>query len=393
MRRCLSVAWLAASICCASSAGAEGLEPYQMMRSLQLLQDRIADGDHAALPMQRSLIAIIDKRLRAADAAEFENPLNLNALLVYGASGGNPATLDQIVSGLELDDNQRRLSDGLIQYARGDLAAAREKLTEIDLSTVDPELAAPLALVIGSLLAQQAPSQALELFDRARLVSPGTLIEEAALRRSIALSAELRDAARFTLASRQYVSRFLRSPYASQFAEAFVAGVIALHDEIEPAVIEEVAAAMRPDQAHVVYLRIARQSAIEGYDQLLAFAADNAEKYAGWGAESDPRGVLYRNIALVSSENVRDVLDALQAIDERRLSANDRKLLNAATEIAQDILAPPRAGRDVSPQQAAFSGGEAPASLPADDALNEAFVAKTRQTLRTIDALIAEERP
>ena len=37
-----------------------------MVRSLQLVQDRIASGDDAALPMQRKLLEMIDKRLREA---------------------------------------------------------------------------------------------------------------------------------------------------------------------------------------------------------------------------------------------------------------------------------------------------------------------------------------
>ena len=46
-------------------------QPYQMVRSLQLVQDRIAVGDHAALPMQRKLLEMIDARLRDADTARF----------------------------------------------------------------------------------------------------------------------------------------------------------------------------------------------------------------------------------------------------------------------------------------------------------------------------------
>ncbi len=36
--------------------GQPWLPPYQMVRSLQLVQDRIAAGDHAALPIQRKLL-------------------------------------------------------------------------------------------------------------------------------------------------------------------------------------------------------------------------------------------------------------------------------------------------------------------------------------------------
>ena len=53
----------------APAAGDSDLEPYQMVRSLQLVQDRIASGDDAALPMQRKLLEMIDQRLRHADFA------------------------------------------------------------------------------------------------------------------------------------------------------------------------------------------------------------------------------------------------------------------------------------------------------------------------------------
>ena len=43
-----------------------------MVRSLQLVQDRIAGGDHAALPMQRKLLEMIDAALRAAEPDDFE---------------------------------------------------------------------------------------------------------------------------------------------------------------------------------------------------------------------------------------------------------------------------------------------------------------------------------
>jgi chemotaxis protein MotC len=46
----IGLALSAMALPCPSHA-AETLEPYQLVRSLQLVQDRIASGDHAALPM------------------------------------------------------------------------------------------------------------------------------------------------------------------------------------------------------------------------------------------------------------------------------------------------------------------------------------------------------
>ena len=80
------------------------------------------------------------------------------------------------------------------------------------------------------------------MLDRARLLAPGTLVEEAALRRSIAVAAKLGDAKRFLRLSEQYVRAYLRSPYASQFADAFVAGVVTLNATIDREAMVDVAA-------------------------------------------------------------------------------------------------------------------------------------------------------
>jgi chemotaxis protein MotC len=389
-RGILVVAAVLAGSCMPASAG--GLQPYQMIRSLQIVQDRIAGGDHAALPMQRHLLGIIDERLRAAAPEEFADARNLHALLIYGTSGGNPETLARVVSKLDLDGAERVLGEGIVHYARGDLAGARELLAGLEPSHVDPDLAAPLALVAGSLLIQQDPAGALRLFDEARLLSPGTLIEEAALRRSIPLAATLRDPERFSAASLQYVRRFLRSPYATHFAEAFVSSVIALHDAIDLKLIEEVAGGMTAEQARVIYLRIARQSAIEGHGPLLAFASRKADEYWPDPEGSDPRAVLYAGIAEVTSENAGDVLKRLEGIDERRLSASDRQLLEAARKVARTVVTLPgqRTVREVDmPQQAAY-----PRAGDADDGiLDSAFFGSALEKLQAIDMLLGEKRP
>ncbi len=50
-----------------------GLEPYQIVRSLELVQDRLAGGDHASQPMQRKLLEMIDQRFATKEGSRFEN--------------------------------------------------------------------------------------------------------------------------------------------------------------------------------------------------------------------------------------------------------------------------------------------------------------------------------
>ena len=129
---------------------------------------------------------------------------------------------------------------------------------------------------------------------------------------------------------------YLRSPYASQFADAFVAGVVTLNAAIDREAVVDIAALMEPEQEKVIYLRIARRAAIDGLIDLAAFAASRAE-----GVEDDPRAELYSSLSSVTSGTVEDVLDKLSKIDRGRLSENDRQLLDAASAIAAEMTVAP----------------------------------------------------
>ena len=70
-----------------------------------------------------------------------------------------------------------------------------------------------------------------------------------------------------------------------------------LHDTVDPGMVDDVTAQMSSEQARIVYLRLARKSAIEGYERLLAFASQKAMAHSeGADGDSDPRAVLYANM-------------------------------------------------------------------------------------------------
>jgi chemotaxis protein MotC len=390
-----------ASVLAATSAGAElaPLEPYQMVRSLQLVQDRIADGDHAALPMQRKLIELIDERLRSSKREDYEDDRNFRALLVYAMSGGNPRTVESIVSRLPLEDTQARLGTGVLEYLRGRPGDAAKALENIDPREVPSEVAAFLALVKGSIVANDDPQKSLTFLDLARVMGPGTLVEEAALRRSITLSVSQTETDRFLLASEQYVRRFLRSPYASQFADAFVDGVVQLHGEIELRQIADIIAAMNDEQAKVIYLRLARKAAIDQHAELLAFARAGLETTpALQGSEKDPRAVLYSTVAAVTTDEVDVVRTRLESIDRSRLSAGDRMLLDAAMQIIDGVTSRP--GEAEAPKMPSEQAMVAPATadplatpveasaVPEDGG----FITDARKKLESIDKLLQETK-
>ncbi|QPC91094.1 chemotaxis protein MotC [Mesorhizobium sp. INR15] len=320
----------------------DALQPYQLVRSLQLVQDRIAAGDHAAMPMQAKLLEMTDARLRQANAEDFKDPRNFRALLVYGMSGGNPVTVEAAASRATPDPQSLAIAKGVMDYLNGRPGEAIEALRPIDPMTLPTDLGAFLALVKGSLLATDEPAAALVLLDEAKLLSPGTLVEEAALRRSIGIAAAKGDAARFARGSTQYVERYLYSPYASQFADSFVSGVIALHMAISQDKLVDITSMMDPEREKVIYLRIARRAAIDGLNDLSAFASARAEQGRdGIHNQDDPRALLYASLSTVTSGTMDDVRARLDKIDRGKLSEGDRALLDAAQAISGQVVAPP----------------------------------------------------
>lgn len=394
------------------------LQPYQMVRSLQLLQDRIATGDHAALPLQNKLLELIDERLRGADDAIFEEKRNVRAALVYGMSGGNPATLAVVFRRKAISDEDRKLGSAVLAYLRGNPAGAQSALANVDPKTLPSEVGAFLALVKGSVNSAGDAELALKQFDEARLLGPGTLVEEAALRRSLAIEASLGRADRFYLAANQYVRRFLRSPYASQFADSLVSGVLTLHDKLNLDALEEITGMMDADQRQVVYLRLARRAAIEGLTDLSIFASSRAEGELEKNRQ-DPRSQLYSSLSTLTSENIDGVAAQLKGIDRQQLSESDIRLLDAAEAVISGVVAKPEikktepAGKAAAPvaparppantaaepstpvasaPQASDDSKAQQASAAAPDDPAEMVISKTRATLDDIDKMLEEAK-
>lgn len=395
-----------------------GLEPYQIVRSLELVQDRLAGGDHASQPMQRKLLELIDATFKSREGARFENEHNRRALLIYAMSGGNPVTVESALALLGKDDPNRKLGEKILFYVNGRPKEALDAFASVDPMAYPADVAMYLALVKGSMLAEAEPKDALALLDRARLLGPGSLVEEAALRRSLTIASALGDAPRFLRLSEQYLRAFLRSPYAGQFADTFVAGVVTLQGMLDRNAVAELAALMDREQEKVIYLRIARRAAIDGLIDLAAFAATQAE-----GVADDPRAELYSSLSSVTSGEVPEVIDKLSKIDRDRLSDNDRQLLDAASAIAAGLTvapegmalpeaepasevrtvgpdpvlaaAKPAAGREAAqqtePTEPMRSRSRGPGkAVDASVAQAEAMVATTRAKLADIDKLIGD---
>ena len=114
-------------------------------------------------------------------------------------------------------ESERALVRGALAYITSHETDALEPLSKIDLDTLDLRLAGQIAFARSVLVTKRDPKAAVLLLDWARLLAPGGLVEEAALRRETALLTEAGKSPRVATLTRQYATRFPASLYAADF--------------------------------------------------------------------------------------------------------------------------------------------------------------------------------
>ena len=320
------------------------LPPYRLLRSLQFVQDAVVRGDHSAMEMQRFLLGVIDERLRAADQTVFDDPRNVDAALVYAMSGGNPATLEYLAVRDRFGNFDNEITTELRAYLNGQAARTKEEMREIVELYRDTSLGPYLALVAANVTAGMNDPEALTLFDWARLTAPGTLVEEAALRRSLFITAKEGMIEQALHYAQLYARRFIHSPYAGQYADLLVDLVLDNHEAVDDAALSSILRFMDKPRQREVYLRIARKAAITGLRPLAAFASGKAAELAdGDDKAKVPAALagLYGGLAELPSEKVTEVIRTLESVPTARLGPRDQVLRKAAQIIAEQIVTKP----------------------------------------------------
>lgn len=320
----------------------EALEPYKLIRSLQFVQDAVVQGDHSAMEMQRFLIGVIDSRLRQAPQEIFDDPRNVDAALIYAMSGGNPATLDILAIRDKFGNFDNEVTTVLRAYLNGRAATTKTTLGEVVKIYRDTEIGPYITLVAANVMASMNDATALELFDWARLTAPGTLIEEAALRRSLFIAAEKDMVDEALHYAQLYARRFINSPYAGQYADLLVDLVLKNYGKVGDEGLSEILSFMDRPRKREIYLRIARKAAISGYRDLAVFSADKAAALLT-ATDKSPEAMaeLYSGMARIPTDGVGAVLDSINSLPEERLSQRDRALREAAKIVAGEVVRKP----------------------------------------------------
>ncbi|MDE1994752.1 MAG: chemotaxis protein [Rhizobiaceae bacterium] len=320
----------------------DNLPPYKMLRSLEFIQDSVVAGDSSAGEMQRFMLATLDDRLRKADKSVFDDTRNVDAALIYAMSGGNPATLEYLMS-RDINGNfDNRVADVLRKYLNGKGLLVVNTLADIAKEYRDKKIGPYLSLVAGNVMSAKNPKAALQLYDWARLTAPGTIVEESALRRSLVLCTDTGMVPQGLKYAERYTRRFLHSPYASQFADLFVQLVVDHDADVKQQDIIDILSFMDPPRQREIYLRMARRAAIAGKTDLAALASSRAQNIASDGKDAfNALASFYGGVAGVSTSDITAAIRNIEQVPTGELNAQDRALRDAAKTVADEITRSP----------------------------------------------------
>ncbi|WP_280137411.1 chemotaxis protein MotC [Methylobacterium sp. Leaf87] len=359
--------------------------PVEMVRTLQLLQDRIAQGSGPAHTGQRALLAHAEERMRALEPEAWADPVNIRAAVTFALGGGGPALLRHILASSKVPADSTPLVLGSLAFLEGREKEARTLLTKIDAASVPVGLGAQLALTQSALVVRDDPAQSIRLLDLARLLAPGTLVEEGALRREIFVLAQGNDLVKFEALAIQYLRRFRHSVYAGNFRRRFAAALTRLDFGAETgrfARLQAMLDEIEPEGRRDLYLLVARAALDQGKNATAIFAAERTVTLTEPGSVAAIRARLYRAAALVVVDGrFEESVETLRMTDRSVLAAADRDLLDAALATAREI-------RDVPGVPDAPPPAPEPSRLAARELPTTPAIARAQGAIGQIDDLM-----
>lgn len=326
-----------------SSGLAQGLPdnaPFEMVRTLQSLQSQVAQGNSHALAAQRALLLRMDDAFVLTPIEDWQDPRNARAAVIHLLSGGHPKVLRALMSFDPPPAIDPRLMQGALAYVEGREDDVVMYLRDIDPRDLAPNLGGHVALVKAAVLLREDPKSALDLLAVARLLMPGTLIEEAALRREVFVAGTLGDVEQFQTLSVRYLRRFRGSIYAGDFRRRFTLAIDALGFGENPekfTLLESLLSEFDNDTQRSLFLRLARTALLSGNLDIVEKATSKALPLTMTGTREAELLKLYRAGALTEIEHVKRTRDLLWSIDKSVLTSDELDLLDTIYMVFNNV--------------------------------------------------------
>ena len=314
--------------------------PFEQIRVLQTLQEQIAQGNSHAMQAQRTQLSRMDKQFVELSVEVWQEPRNARAAVVHLLSGGHPAVMRHLLTLDPLPAIDKRLMEASLAYVEGREEEMRELLIDIDPLDLPPGLGGHVALVKAAPYIRTDPAKAMELLQVASLLMPGSLVEEAALRREVFVAGMMADVERFRVLSIRYLRRFRTSVYAGDFRRRFALALDTLgfvKNEDKFALLDGVLHEFDADSRRGLYLRLARSALLAGHLRVARKSTDEALALAVDGTKEAEILKIYLAAARLDPEQIAANRDLLWSVDTSMLAPEDLSLMEGAYTVLNSI--------------------------------------------------------
>lgn len=316
---------------------AQAQEFAAMVRDLNAMQNLMAAGNADARDQAARQFDRIEKAIEAVEPDGWRDERNVRAAIVYLLCGGAATKLREIFDAAFVDAKFAGLFGASVEYAEGREGGIPKALMEINARDFPPLLGGHLALVQGGALIGEDNARAIALLDLARLLMPGSLVEEAALRREIGLLDPVRESGKLETLAARYIAKYAASPYAPHFWEAFRQATVEEKTFIDRFEAFDPLFDKAPARERLpLYLAVARQALQAGRFGFAKAAIDKAGASAANAAAQKRIGV-YRSVLAALTEEQGG--DGLRAVDPQRLDKEDAGLIALASDVVSGLAA------------------------------------------------------
>lgn len=321
------------------------IQPYEVIRSLMLLQDDLVAGKNRAMSLHASFMQKILKHFQSADDSAWMDPRNTNAALIYVLSGGDAAILTRLQKLGTAAAVDQHIVQIVLNISSGKHETAREEIVKIDLLALPRQIGALLALAAAQMWQQKDAARAITYYDQARLIGGSGLIEEAALRRQLLVVAKMQDFDKAESLVRQYSARMGNSVFSKNMAQQVGAAIVELNYEAAserlPGLFGFVDIAPTGFRRKV-YLELARHAVAVGQPKVGTLAA---KKASGLPDLSETETATVKLLEVASSLAIADpeqLMTDLQSLPDKQLQGPDKQLFFALHRIIEKVTELPR---------------------------------------------------
>ena len=369
--------------------------PWQLVRHLQRVQDSIVAGRPGSLNAYRKLLVKYSGMMLVQPNSVWSNKKNLNAASIYVLIGGSPAVGANAYQKSPLDEVSKKPLKAAIAYSKRNFAEAHKLMMGIDHTALPASAAAQFALAKSMVTSATNIKLASELLDDARRLAPGTLIDEASLRRSLRITGNSKDLQKFRRNASSYFRHFGNSLYFGAFFKNFAYGLVRMPQENQAEVLtylQEFLKKLDENQQLKILVYTARNATILGRVGIANWASNQALERLGKNRNLRTQMELY----LVASGIVQpDLYEAslvqFKKIDRSILNESDKKLFDAVASLARrlqsDALDMAGLKLILQEKQQTYPGEEP--SIPAKFKM-EAEIIESNETVRRSQRLFSD---